>query len=275
MTSGRETPATTALTARIDGCLPHERVRRATITPATTSTSARTPDRRTPRRWPSSRQSSPPSTHDPTAPVPRTAATKTIKAVQTYPAGLGRAVVAPRPQGTFSRVRPPTEIGQLPTAVAPQPCVRARVCEWRYEKKLAHPGRWCADSSASGPVRRLPAGQTEDVALEIAAAAALVAVVVAAATVGWRSAKIKNSKKMDILSTFDGQDVILWLSFGGSVQTVVPRRGRLRVDDADRSSVVLIADEDRLVFLDQIRWIEDPRTGKRFGDRWHGKLHSG
>ncbi len=124
-------------------------------------------------------------------------------------------------------------------------------------------------------MRRLPAGQTEDVALEIAAAAALVAVVVAAATAGWRSAKIKNSEKMDILSTFDGQDVILWLSLGGSVQTVVPRRGRLRVDDADRSSVVLIADEDRLVFLDQIRWIEDPRTGKRFGDRWHGKLHSG
>jgi hypothetical protein len=106
------------------------------------------------------------------------------------------------------------------------------------------------------------------VALEIAAGVALVAVLVVAALGGRRLAKSSNRKKLEVLSALDGQDVILWLSFGGSVHAVVPRRGRLNMADGDRSSVVLVGDKDRLVFLDQIRWIEDPKTGNRFGDRW-------
>lgn len=95
----------------------------------------------------------------------------------------------------------------------------------------------------------------------------MVALVVVAATLGRRLARGTKREKLEVLSRFDGRDVVLWLSFGGRVQGIVPRKGRLSVGD-NGSSVVLAGEKDRLVFLEQIRWIEDPTTGTRYGDRW-------
>jgi hypothetical protein len=103
--------------------------------------------------------------------------------------------------------------------------------------------------------------------IEVGAALLVVVVVVVVVTAGRRLVQRTRREKMEILWKLDGQEVVLGLSFGGQVHVISPRRGRLTVGHSG-SSVVLSDEKDRLVFLEQIRWIEDPRTGTRFGDGW-------
>ena len=103
--------------------------------------------------------------------------------------------------------------------------------------------------------------------IDVGAALLVGVTVVFVLTAGRRLAQRTKRQKMEILSKLDGQEVVLGLSIGGQSQVIWPRRGLLTVGHTG-SSVILSGEKDRLVFLEQIRWIEDPRTGTRFGDRW-------
>jgi hypothetical protein len=87
---------------------------------------------------------------------------------------------------------------------------------------------------------------------------------------GRRGVGTSNRKKMQVLSGLDKQEVILGaIGRSGRSELIVPRRGQLQVDDTTGRTVVLTGErKDRLIFLEQIRWIEDPLTGMRHGGRW-------
>ena len=70
------------------------------------------------------------------------------------------------------------------------------------------------------------------------------ALIAAVAFAGRQRVARDNREKMEVLSRLDGQEVILWLSSGGRVQTIVPRRGQLRVGDGGASSVGLAGDKE-------------------------------
>jgi len=102
-------------------------------------------------------------------------------------------------------------------------------------------------------------------AVEGIVGAVAAAVVLLAVVFGRRIAGSTDSEKLRILSAFDGADVVLGVARGGQVEFIVAQRGRLHVDATDSKGVVL---SGRRIVLGQIRWIEDPHTGTRVGDRW-------
>ena len=102
--------------------------------------------------------------------------------------------------------------------------------------------------------------------MDLIVGGALTVAAVLAAVFGRRLVANNNREKLQVLSALEGQEVLLGISgLGGHTQLIVQRKGRVHVDG---SSVVLSGARDRVIPLGQIRWVEDPLTGTRHGNRW-------
>ncbi len=101
--------------------------------------------------------------------------------------------------------------------------------------------------------------------METAIVSALVlAALLGVALGGWYLTANDERKTKEVLSRFDGQDVIIRVQRGDRAGLIVEMEGRFWVGDK-RSTVQVIGAAVHTVFLSQIRWIENPVTGDHYG----------